>query len=405
MKNLILRRGEDRRIRAGHLWVFSNEVDVAKSPLKDFEAGECVRVTDSGGRPLGTAYINPASLICARMLSRKPDIELNAEYLRTRIGHALKLRDSLIGEPYYRLIFGEGDYLPGLVVDRFGDVAAAQITTAGMEAHRDEIASILGEMLGLTSLLWRNDTASRDLEGLPRYVEAAFGTPPDDVELVESGARFVAPLAGGQKTGWFYDQRDNRIAAARLATTSVTNADAQGPRVLDAFCYVGSFGVMAAKSGASAVTFLDASQVALDYAVRNAALNAPDCAVDTVQGDALETLRTLRDQGRKFDTVCIDPPAFIKRRKDAKAGLAAYQKVNELALDLVEDGGILVSCSCSQHLERSALRRVMAHAASRRKAELQLLFQGHQGPDHPVHPAMLETDYLKCFIARVAKRG
>ncbi|MFI3272653.1 MAG: class I SAM-dependent rRNA methyltransferase [Pseudomonadota bacterium] len=402
MKNLILRRGEDRRIRAGHLWVFSNEVDVAKSPLKDFEAGESVRVTDSGGRPLGTAYINPASLICARMISRKPDAELNADFLRQRIGHALKLRDGLIGAPYYRLIFGEGDYLPGLVVDRFGDVAAAQITTAGMEAHRDDIASILGEMLGLQSLLWRNDTASRDLEGLPRYVEAAFGTPPDDVELVESGARFIAPFAGGQKTGWFYDQRDNRIAAARLATMNASTGDS---RVLDAFCYVGSFGVMAAKAGASAVTFLDASQVALDYAVRNAALNSPECQVDTVQGDAMDTLRALRDQGRKFDTVCIDPPAFIKRRKDAKAGLAAYQKVNELALDLVEDGGMLVSCSCSQHLERAALRRVMAHAASRRKAELQLLFQGHQGPDHPVHPAMLETDYLKCFIARVSKRG
>lgn len=395
MKSLVLRRGEDRRIRAGHLWVFSNEVDVAKSPLKEFEAGESVRVLDTGGRPLGTAYINPASLICARMVSRKPDVELNADLLRQRFARALDLREALIGEPYYRLVFGEGDFLPGLVVDRFGDVAAAQITTAGMEAHRDDIASILGDMLGLKSLLWRNDTGSRELEGLPRYVEAAFGTPPDDVELVESGARFMAPLAGGQKTGWFYDQRENRVAAARFAKNAT---------VLDAFCYVGSFGVMAAKAGASAVTFLDASQVALDYAVRNAALNAT-CPVDTVQGDAMDTLRALRESGRKFDMVCIDPPAFIKRRKDAKAGLAAYQKVNELALDLVEDGGTLVTCSCSQHLERASLRRVLAHAASRRKAQVQIVYQGHQGPDHPAHPAMLETDYLKCFIARVHKKA
>lgn len=395
MKSLILRRGEDRRIRAGHLWIFSNEVDVARSPLREFEAGESVRVLDAGGRPLGTAYVNPASLICARIVSRRPDQPLDADLLRQRFTTALQLRERLVSVPYYRLLFGEGDFLPGLVVDRYGDVAVAQITTAGMETHKDSIASLLGEMLGLTTLLWRNDTASRELEGLDRYVTPAFGTLPDVVMLEESGARFEAPLALGQKTGWFYDQRDNRVATARFA---------QGKTVLDAFCYLGSFGVMAACAGAASVTYMDASQLALDYAVRNTTLNASQCPVESIQGDALEQLAMLRNQEKRFDVVCIDPPAFIKRRKDAKAGLAAYQKVNELALDLVHDGGILVSSSCSQHLERDALRRVLAYAASRRKAQVQLVYQGHQGADHPVHPAMPETDYLKCFIARVNRR-
>lgn len=392
MKTLILRRGEDRRIRAGHLWIFSNEVDVARSPIKDFAPGESARVEDAGGRPLGTAYVNPASLICARMISRRPDAPLGPDLLRERLERALALRERLVGVPFYRLCFGEGDFLPGLVVDRYGDVAAAQITTAGMESHRDDIAAVLKELLGLRALLWRNDTGSRELEGLARYVEPAFGDVPDTVIVEESGARFEAPLAAGQKTGWFYDQRCNRIEAARFA---------QDARVLDAFCYVGSFGVMAARAGASAVTFLDASRPALDFALRNAAANAPLCPADAVQGDALDALAALRDEGRRFEVVCIDPPAFIKRRKDAKQGIAAYQKVNELGLDLVVDGGVLVTCSCSQHLERDALRRVLAHAAGRRKAQVQIVYQGHQGPDHPVHPAMPETDYLKCFIARV----
>ena len=160
---------------------------------------------------------------------------------------------------------------------------------------------------------------------------------------------------------------------------------------------------MAAHKGAKAVTFLDASEVALNYAMQNVALNAPSCEAESIQGDALDMLRTLKDSERKFEVVCIDPPAFIKRRKDAKNGLLAYQRVNELALDLVADGGVLVTSSCSQHLERSALRRVLAHAASRRKVQAQIIYQGHQGPDHPVHPAMLESDYLKCFIARVTR--
>lgn len=393
LKKLQLRRGEDRRLRVGHLWVFSNEVDVARTPLKDFAPGEAACVVDAGGRPLGTAYVNPASLICARMVSRKPDAPLGPDLLRRRLTDALALRERLIGVPFYRLCFGEGDFLPGLVVDRYGDVAAAQITTAGMEMHRDDIASVLQDMLGLSALLWRNDTASRELEGLPRIVETAFGAVPETVTVEESGARFTAPLASGQKTGWFYDQRCNRIEAARFA---------QGARVLDAFCYLGSFGVMAARAGAAAVTFLDASRPALDAALANAAANAT-CETDAVHGDALDTLATLRDEGRRFEVVCIDPPAFIKRRKDVKQGLAAYQRVNELAIDLVADGGVLVTCSCSQHLDRDALRRVLLHAAGRRRTQAQIVFQGHQGPDHPVHPAMPETDYLKCFIARVSR--
>lgn len=394
MKTLFLKRGEDKRLRVGHLWIFSNEVDVARSPLKDFAPGECARVCDAGGRPLATAYVNPASLISARVISRKADTPLDADLLRQRLGEALTLRERLFDVPYYRLCFGEGDHLPGLVVDRYGDVLSVQLSTAGMDVVKEDVVSVLADLTKATSILFRNDMASRELEGLPRVVETALGTPPNMVEVVENGARFTAPLAAGQKTGWFYDQRDNRMAAARFAP---------GNSVLDAFCYVGSFGVMAARAGATSVTFLDASRPALDAALANCEANTPGCEAEAIHGDAMDRLTELHEASRTFGVVCIDPPAFIKRRKDMKQGLAAYQRINELAVDLVADGGMLVTCSCSQHLDAAGLRNALVHAAARRKVRAHIVFQGHQGPDHPVHPAMPETDYLQCFVARICR--
>lgn len=396
MRPLILKKNEDRRLRAGHLWVFSNEIDVRQTPLTDFEPGEPAQIRDSAGRPLGTAYVNPASLIAARLVSHDADEPLDGTLLRHRLRRALALRERLFAEPWYRLCHGEGDWLPGLVIDRFGPHLAVQISTAGMERQRDVLLELLHELFQPESVLLRNDMAVRELEGLPRLVEVGHGTPPETVSIRENGVTFEAPFAGGQKTGWFYDQRPNRLAAASLARDS---------RVLDAFAYVGAFGVLAARHGARSVTFLDASQPALDMAQRNLDhADAPHCAGEVLQGDALEQLASLRQEGRRFDMVCLDPPAFIKRRKDAEQGLTAYRRVNDLGLQVTEDGGILVSSSCSHHLEAETLRRLVSQCCARRGFFAQLLYQGGQGPDHPVHPAMPETAYLKCSIFRVWKK-
>jgi 23S rRNA (cytosine1962-C5)-methyltransferase len=388
---LRLRKDEDRRLRAGHLWVFSNEVDVTHTPLTAFEPGEVVEVQDARGAPLGVGYVNPRSLIAARLVSRDRDDRLDAALLQRRLTRALALRERLFDRPFYRLVYGESDGLPGLVVDRFGDVLVAQITTAGMERVKDEIVAVLRDALQPAGILLRNDSSGRALEGLESYVAVAHGEVPEVVQLEENGVRFEAPMAG-QKTGWFYDHRMNR---ARLA------AYVGGRRVLDVFSYVGGWGVQAAVAGAAEVVCVDASAEALEHAGRNAALNGVESAVSTRRGDAFDVLRILAAEGERFDVVVLDPPAFIKRKKDQKAGEEAYRRVNQLSMDVLRQDGILVAASCSYHLPREALQDAMLRAARRQGRSLQILEQGHQGPDHPVHPAIPETAYLKAFIGRV----
>lgn len=388
---LRLRKNEDRRLRAGHLWVFSNEVDVLHTPLTAFEPGEQVVVHDARGAPLGVGYVNPRSLIAARLVSRDREARLDAALLRRRIARALSLRELLFGQPFYRLIYGESDGLPGLVVDRFGGTLVVQITTAGMERAKGEVVDALRGAFAPDGILLRNDSSGRALEGLDTYVETAHGTVPEVVALEENGVRFEAPVAG-QKTGWFYDHRMNR---ARLM------AYARGRRVLDVFSYVGGWGVQAAAAGASHVTCVDASAEALEHARRNAALNGAADRVDTRRGDAFDVLRALRADGERYDVVVLDPPAFIKRKKDQKAGEEAYRRVNQLAMEVLKQDGILVSASCSYHLPREALQDAMLRAARHQGRSLQIVEQGHQGPDHPVHPAIPETAYLKAFFGRV----
>ena len=389
---LRLRKNEDRRLRAGHLWVFSNEVDVSATPLTAFEPGAMAEVQDARGAPLGTAYVNPRSLIAARLVSRQRSRVLDGDLLRRRLARALALREALFDRPFYRLAFGEGDGLPGLVVDRFGSVLVAQVTTAGMERVIGEIVEALRETVQPTGILLRNDTSGRTLEGLESYVRTAHGEVPEVLEVEENGVRFHAP-ATGQKTGWFYDHRMNR---ARMA------AYVRGRRVLDVFSYVGGWGVQAAAAGAARVTCVDASAPALEFAGRSAELNGVADRVETRRADAFDALMRLAAEGERFGVVVLDPPAFIKRRKDAKAGEEAYRRANQLAMELLEPDGILVSASCSYHMPREGLQDAMLRASRRLGRELQILEEGHQGPDHPVHPAIPETAYLKAFIARVA---
>jgi 23S rRNA (cytosine1962-C5)-methyltransferase len=390
---LRLKKGEDRRLRAGHLWVFSNEVDIAQTPLASLEPGQPVEVQDSRGAPVGSGYVNPHSLICARVVSRRAGQPLDGPLIRRRLERALALRERLYpSEPFYRLVYGEGDGIPGLVVDRFGAVLVAQITTAGVERVRVEVVEALSQLLPGTAILLRNDTHSRELEGLARYVEVVEGSVPELVEVVENGVRFEVRLGAGQKTGWFYDHRDNRARLRRYV---------EGARVLDVFSYVGGWGVQAAVAGASSVTCVDSSAPALEAVHSSARLNGVNDRVETVRGDAFEVLRELRGRRERFDVVVLDPPAFIKRRKDARQGEDAYQRINLLAMELLGDGGIIVSASCSHHLSRDALRGVMLRASRELRRDLQLLEEGGQGPDHPVHPAIPETSYLKAFFGRL----
>jgi len=388
--NLRLKPHEDRRLRAGHLWVYSNEIDGGHTPLAAFAPGALCRLEDSRGAALGVATVNPHALLCARLLTGRGDAVIDAEWLLRRLRAALLAREAVYAQPYYRLVYSEADGLPGLVVDRYGDVLVVQLATAGMEGLKPQVLEALQALLSPRGIWLRNDVAMRQAEGLSLYTEAV-GEVPDTIEIDEGGVRFRVPLKSGQKTGWFFDQRDNRARLTRYAT---------GARVLDVYSYVGAWGLRAAGYGAAEVSCIDASTAALEVVAANATLN--DRTVETLPGQALEVMHSLAQQQRRFSLVIVDPPALIKRKKDHRAGLAHYERVNRAALALLEPGGVLVSCSCSFHLDAAELQRALLRAARADGRRLVILEQGGQGPDHPVHPAIPETRYLKAFYCRVA---
>jgi len=390
---LRLKRAEDRRINAGHPWVFSNEVDIARTPLVALAAGAQVRLVSERDRFLGFAYVNPHSLICARIMSRDPDRPIDESLLIQRLNVALALRQRLSEEPYGRLVFGESDNLPGLVLDRFDDVVVGQIATAGMEALRPAVESAVRKVLKPRLLYWKNDSGARELEQLPAFSGAAFGEPVAQLRIREAGIEFAAPLAQGQKTGWFYDQTANRALLGRFLP--------RGARVLDVCSYVGAWAVTALKHGAGSASCVDGSAAALEFAQRNAA--AAGYELQTLRGDAFDVLQSLQQGTERFDAVILDPPAFIKRRKDIAQGQAAYRKLNQLAMNLIEGDGLLVSCSCSYHLEEQQLLTAVQAAARHAARFAQVLAFGGQSPDHPVHPAIPESRYLKALFCRVSR--
>ena len=389
---LRLKPNQDRRLRAGHLWIYSNEVDTKATPLKAFEVGEPVVVQSAKGKFLGHGYVNPNSLICARLVSRDPEHLLDQSLIVHRLNIALALRERYYARPYYRLVFGEADGLPGLVVDRYGEHLVVQITTAGMEALREQVLAALLKVLKPASVLWRNDSSIRELEGLERYIEVAHGEVPDQVEVLEGDCRFEVSTMEGQKTGWFYDQAANR---------DLLMPQVAGKKLLDVCSYVGAWGVRAAGAGADTVTCVDVSRSALEQVDANAALNGVSERVKTLRADAFDALRQLKASGEKFDVVVLDPPAFIKRKKDLKEGALAYRRLNEAAMGLLGRDGLLVTASCSFHMDRDHLLRTVQQAGRHADRHLQLLQVGQQSPDHPVHPAIIETAYLKAFYLRV----
>ena len=392
LPELRLKRGEDRRLSAGHLWVFSNEVDTARTPLTEFEPGALCRVVSDREKFLGYAYVNPHSLISARILGRDPQFMPGKSLIVHRLQVALSLRRALYEQPYYRLVYGESDGLPGLVLDRFGDIVVGQIATAGMEALKAEVEEAVRKVLSPVALLWKNDSGARDLEGLPSYVETAFGELPAHVTVQEGGIDFTVPLGEGQKTGWFFDQAANRLALRKYVG---------GARVLDVFSYLGAWGLGALKAGATEVTCVDSSAAALESLQATAA--AHGLKPNVLKGDAFDVMESLHAERRRFDVVIIDPPAFIKRRKDIPKGEAAYKRLNQLALQLLEREGVLVSCSCSYHMQAESLVAAIQRAARHVSRFVQIVEVGGQAPDHPIHPAIPETRYLKSFFCRVVQ--
>jgi 23S rRNA (cytosine1962-C5)-methyltransferase len=390
---LKLKRGEDRRIRAGHPWVFSNEIDNAATPLTKVPPGAAVRIHSDRDQFLGHAYVNPHALICARIVGRDPEQPLDRSLITHRLNVALALRERLTREPYYRLVFGESDGLPGLVLDRYGDIVVGQIATRGMEVLKKDIEDVVRSVIAPRGLFWKNDTGARDLEQLESVAEVAFGEVPEEIEVIEGGMRFVAPLASGQKTGWFYDQTANRARLAHYLSA--------GAKVLDVCSYVGAWAVTAIGHGAHSATCVDSSETALNYVKRNAAANNVEVA--TIQADAFDALKQLHEQGERYDVVIVDPPAFIKRKKDIPQGTAAYRKLNQLAMNLIGREGLLVSCSCSYHLSAEDHLDAIQAAARHGARFAQVLEAGGQSPDHPVHPAIPETRYLKGFFCRITR--
>lgn len=392
LPDLWLKPGGDRRLRSGHPWVYSNEIDVARSPLAAFQAGDAVCVRNAEGRPLGAACMEPHALICARLYDRDGSRPLDRARLRALLARALAGRQAdFPGSDCYRLVYGDGDGLPGLVVDRFRDILVVQLQNAAMERYVAEVAEVLVELLAPAGILLRGDSRLRREQGLDESIVTLYGEVPDLAPLEENGVAFLAPVREGQKTGWFYD---HRLARARLASY------VRGARVLDVYSYIGGWGVQAAVAGAREVLCVDSSARALQGVEDNARLNGCAERVGVLRSAADAAMQALGEQGEQFDVVILDPPAFIQRRRDQKKGFKAYQRINELALRLLRPGGVLVSGSCSMHLSRADLLAAMQGAARRAGCELRVLEQCGQGPDHPVHPLIPETDYLKSIFAR-----
>lgn len=383
---LTLRRNQDRRVRGGHPWIFSNEVDSVAGDPPD---GALVDVHDSRGAFLGRATWNRRSLICARLLTRGRDA-IDAAFFVKRLERALRLRETALpGESALRVVYGEADQLPGLVVDRYGDHLAVQILTLGMEVRQDLVREALERVLRPAGAVRVADAPLRTLEGLPLEREVWWGEVPERVEVEVGGFRVEADLMHGQKTGLFLDQRLNRARA---------EARAAGRRVLDLFCYQGEWALHAARGGAAEVLAVDASSSALAAARRNAERNGLADRVAWLERDVFQALRELRRAGERFGMVILDPPALVKSRAHLAAGARAYRELHRTAIGLLEEEGLLVTCSCSHHLDDVLFRQVLLESARASRRPFRVLEWTGEPPDHPQLLAVPETHYLKCAV-------
>ncbi len=376
---------EGRKARLGSPWIFSNEI-VMDAAAKALPPGALVHVKHDDGQDAGTGYFNSKSLIAVRLLARENGAAIDATFFGGRIKRALALRDMIYAKPFYRLVHAEGDGLPGLTIDRFGDVVVVQITTAGMEALLTPLKMALETVLAPITIILRNDTSARALEGLESYVRAEKGEM-GRIAVEENGARYFADLGQGQKTGWYYDQRDNRAFIAGLA---------KGKSVLDAYSYTGGFGILAAKMGASETVCLDSSAPALTLAEESAAANK--VSLSAVKADVFEELERLAAQKEVFDIVVADPPPFVKSKKDLEPGAKAYRKLARLAAAVTKPGGTLLLASCSHNIPTDRFAAECAAGIMRGGRKASLIRSAGASPDHPVHPMLPESAYLKSLV-------
>jgi 23S rRNA (cytosine1962-C5)-methyltransferase len=388
----LMPKADVRAIRHGFPWVYSNEV-VLDRRTKNLAPGSVVMLQDAERRDLAIATINPNSKIACRVLDRDPGIQIDRNWLMERIRTALAHRERLYGTPFYRLIHAEADGFPGVIVDRFGDVAVFQPNAAWADAMAGDIAQSLVEIVGVSTVVLNGSGRARGLEGLPDRTEVLIGTTPQaPVPVRMNGATYMADVMGGQKTGLFFDQRPNHAFAAGLSREA---------RVLDVFSHVGGFGLACLAGGASSALCVDGSEQALALARQGAAASGIDDKLATRQGDAFDVLAALADEGEQFDVVICDPPAFAPSKKALDAGLRAYERVARLAAPLVRDGGYLGLCSCSHAADLSKFRNASARGIGKAGRRGQIIYTGFAGPDHPQLPQLAESGYLKAVFFRL----
>ena len=385
-------KGDARAIRHGFPWVYANEV-VTDRRTKAITAGTIAILEDSDRRPMGLVAVNPASKIFCRMLERDVDTPIDQAWFEAKFARALAHRARLYPDPFYRLIHAEADGLPGVVVDRFGDVAVVQPNAAYADAMIDILIDALMAVTGVTTVIMNGTGRARTLEGLIEKTEVMRGTAPTaPISVPMNGATYMADVMGGQKTGLFFDQRPNHAFAAGLSKDAT---------VLDVFSHVGGFGLAALAGGAASVLAVDGSAPALALAEEGAAAMGVSDKFTTRKGDAFATLEALAEEGAQFDVVICDPPAFAPGRKSLDAGLRAYERVARLAAGLVKDSGYLGVCSCSHAADLTKFRNASARGIGRAGRRSQVIHTGYAGPDHPLMPHLAESGYLKAVFFRL----
>lgn len=389
-----LKKGEGRTIKAGGAWIFDNEIDTITGRFKN---GEVVTVHDFDGYPMGKGFINQNSKIRIRMMTRKPDQEIDEAFLKMRVKNAWEYRKTTVDTSSCRIIFGEADFLPGLVIDKYEDVLVVECLALGMEQFKEIIVNFLKEILAeegikIRGVYERSDANERTKEGLSKvkgFIGDAFDT---NVEIVENGVHYMVDVANGQKTGFFLDQKYNRLAMQRIC---------KGKKVLDCFTHMGTFALNAGIVGAADVTGLDISEYAVSQAEANARLNHLENTVHFRQANVLDELPKLAQAGEKYDVVILDPPAFTKSREATKNAIKGYREINMKGLKLVKDGGYLATCSCSHFMTQDLLAKTVKEAAKATHKRLRQVEFRTQAPDHPILWAADESYYLKFFIFQV----
>jgi 23S rRNA (cytosine1962-C5)-methyltransferase len=380
--------GQDRRLRAGHPWVYSNELRM-DAEAKALPPGEPVCLISAERKPLALALFNPHSLIAARVITRNQEATIDAGFVERRLARALRVRDRLFDRPYYRLAHAEADGLPGLVIDRFADVLVCQLNSAGMARLEPAILEALEHLLAPRALVLRNDSPVRELEGLAQEVRVAKGALDGPIELIENDLTFLVDPLEGQKTGWYYDQRENRAFVAGLA---------RNQSVLDLYSYSAGFGLQAAAAGAARVLAVDRSQLGLDMAVASAQRAGLAERLEVAREDAFAALARLTADKQRFGMVIADPPAFVRSKRELKPGLRGYRKLARACGPLVAEEGILAIACCSHNVPQEAFADEVWRGLRDAGRGGRLLRQAGAGPDHPSHPALPESAYLKCHV-------